>query len=76
MWAQAGTKVLTLFKEEINGPTFLDLSFIRSQQHRWLQGRSRPGFEHTSVVTSPYDIDLRLAERELRWVAAAGDSSA
>ncbi|WP_396267815.1 glycosyltransferase 61 family protein [Ideonella sp.] len=73
MWAQAGTKVLTLFKEEINGPTFLDLSFIRSQQHRWLQGRSRPGFEHTSVVTSPYDIDLGLAERELRWVAAAGD---
>ncbi|MBQ0933740.1 glycosyltransferase family 61 protein [Ideonella paludis] len=76
MWAQAGTKVLTLFKEEINGPTFLDLSFIRGQQHRWLQGRSLPGFEHTSVVTSPYDIDLRLAERELRWVAAAGDSSA
>lgn len=74
MWAQAGTKVLTLFKDEINGPTFLDLSFIRGQHHRWLQGRSLPGFEHTSVVTSPYDIDLRLAERELLWVAAAGDS--
>lgn len=70
MWAQMGTKVLTLFKEEINSPTFLDLSFIRGQQHRWLQGRTLSGFEHTSVVTSPYDIDLRLAERELRWVAA------
>ncbi|TDM05570.1 MAG: hypothetical protein C4K60_12495 [Ideonella sp. MAG2] len=69
MWAQASTKVLTLFKEDINGPTFLDLSFIRGQQHRWLQGQSLPGFEHTSVVTSPYAIDLALAERELRWAA-------
>ena len=70
MWAQPGTKVLTVFKDEINSPTFLDLSFIKGQQHRWLQGTSLPGFEHTSVVTSPYSIDLALAERELRWVAA------
>lgn len=71
MWAQAGTRVLTFFKQEINGPTFLDLSFLRGQQHRWLQGRSLPGFEYISVVTSPYSVDVALARRELQWVAGA-----
>lgn len=69
MWAQAGTRVLTFFKEEINGPTFIDLSFLRGQQHRWLQGRTLPGFEYISVVTSPYSVDVALARRELQWAA-------
>jgi tetratricopeptide (TPR) repeat protein len=68
MWAPAGTRVLTIFKQDINGPTFLDLSFLRQQRHRWLQARSIAGFEGVSVVTSPFSVDLHLARRELQWV--------
>jgi tetratricopeptide (TPR) repeat protein len=68
MWAPAGTRVLTIFKQDINGPTFFDLSFLRQQRHRWLQARSIAGFEGVSVVTSPFSVDLDLARRELQWV--------
>ena len=68
MWAGAGTRVLTIFKQDIFGPTFFDLSFLRGQQHRWLQARSVAGFESVSIVTSPFSVDLALARRELQWV--------
>ena len=68
MWAPSGARVLTLFKQDINGPTFFDLSFLRGQRHRWLQGKSIAGFESVSIVTSPFSIDLGLARRELLWV--------
>lgn len=68
MWAPAGTRVLTIFKQDINGPTFFDLSFLRGQHHRWLQARSIAGFDGVSVVTSPFSVDLELARRELLWV--------
>ena len=68
MWARPGTRVLTIFKQDINGPTFFDLSFLRGQHHRWLQARSIAGFESVSIVTSPFSVDLALARRELQWV--------
>jgi hypothetical protein len=68
MWAPAGARVLTLFKQDINGPTFFDLTFLRGQQHRWLQARSIAGFESVSIVTSPFSVDVALARRELQWV--------
>jgi tetratricopeptide (TPR) repeat protein len=68
MWARPGCRVLTIFKQDINGPTFFDLSFLRGQQHRWLQARSIAGFESVSIVTSPFSVDLALAKRELQWV--------
>jgi tetratricopeptide (TPR) repeat protein len=68
MWAPAGARVLTIFKQDINGPTFFDLSFLRGQRHRWLQARSIAGFESVSVVTSPFSVDVGLARRELAWV--------
>lgn len=68
MWARPGTRVLTIFKQDINGPTFFDLSFLRGQQHRWLQARSIAGFESVSIVTSPFSVDVALARRELQWV--------
>ncbi|MFO1338038.1 MAG: glycosyltransferase family 61 protein [Burkholderiaceae bacterium] len=72
MWAPPGTRVLTIFKQDINGPTFFDLSFLRRQRHRWLQARSVAGFESVSIVTSPFSVDLGLARRELEWVREAG----
>ncbi|WP_324156032.1 glycosyltransferase family 61 protein [Ideonella sp.] len=71
MWAPAGTRVLTIFKQDINGPTFFDLSFLRGQHHRWLQAKSVAGFDSVSVVTSPFSVDLKLARRELEWVRGA-----
>jgi Glycosyltransferase 61 len=68
MWAPAGARVLTIFKQDINGPTFFDLSFLRGQHHRWLQARTIAGFESVSVVTSPFSVDVGLARRELQWV--------
>ncbi|MEK8030695.1 glycosyltransferase family 61 protein [Ideonella sp. DXS29W] len=73
MWARPGTRVLTIFKQDINGPTFFDLSFLRGQQHRWLQARSIAGFESVSIVTSPFSVDLALARRELQWVRGDED---
>ena len=70
-WAGAGTRVLSIFKEEVHLPTFIDISIIRSQQHRWLLGRNLPGYDLMSVVNAPFSVDLALAERELRWVAGA-----
>ena len=60
--------MLTIFKQDIYAPTFFDLSFLRGQRHRWLQGRSLAGFEGVSIVTSPFSVDLGLARRELQWV--------
>jgi len=68
MWAPPGARVLTIFKQDINGPTFFDLSFLRGQHHRWLQARSIAGFESVSIVTSPFSVDVELARRELQWV--------
>ncbi len=71
VWAQPGTRVLSIFKEEATLPTFIDLSIIRGQSHRWLLGRNLPGFALMSSVNAPFSVDLGLAERELAWVAAA-----
>jgi hypothetical protein len=70
-WAGAGTRVLSIFKEEVHLPTFVDISIIRGQQHRWLLGRNLPGYDLMSVVNAPFSVDPALAERELRWVAGA-----
>jgi hypothetical protein len=71
VWAQPGVRVLSIFKEEANLPTFIDLSIIRGQSHRWLLGRNLPGFALMSSVNAPFSVDIGLAERELAWVAAA-----
>lgn len=72
MWTQPDCRVLTVYKQDIYSPTFLDLSFLRGQTHRWLQGRSLAGFEGVSIVTSPFSVDLALARQALQW--AAGDA--
>ncbi|HEV8690021.1 MAG TPA: hypothetical protein VGQ91_06990, partial [Ideonella sp.] len=69
VWAGPGTRVLSIFKEEANLPTFVDLSIIRGQQHRWLLGRNLPGYALMSIVNAPFSVDVDLAERELAWVA-------
>jgi len=69
IWAQPGTRVLSIFKEEANLPTFIDLSIIRGQSHRWLLGRNLAGYALMSIVNAPFSVDLSLAERELAWVA-------
>jgi capsular polysaccharide biosynthesis protein len=70
IWAQPGVRVLSIFKEEANLPTFIDLSIIRGQSHRWLLGRNLPGFALMSSVNAPFSVGVGLAERELGWVAA------
>jgi hypothetical protein len=69
VWAGSGVRVLSIFKEEANLPTFVDLSILRGQSHRWLLGRNLPGYELMSIVNAPFSVDLALAERELAWVA-------
>jgi capsular polysaccharide biosynthesis protein len=71
IWAGRGVRVLSIFKEEANLPTFIDLSILRGQTHRWLLGRNQPGYELMSIVNAPFSVDLALAERELAWVAGA-----
>ena len=71
VWAQPGVRVLSIFKEEANLPTFIDLSIIRGQSHRWLLGRNLPGYALMSSVNAPFSVDVGLAERELAWVAGA-----
>lgn len=70
-WAQPGTRVLSIFKEEANLPTFVELSLLRGQPHRWLLGRNLPGYALMSILNAPFSVDPGLAERELGWVAAA-----
>ncbi|MEK8030696.1 glycosyltransferase family 61 protein [Ideonella sp. DXS29W] len=72
-WAQPGTRVLSIFKEEANLPTFIDLSLIRGQSHRWLLGRNLAGYALMSIVNAPFSVDLSLAERELAWVAGESE---
>lgn len=69
IWTQPGTRVLSIFKEEANLPTFVDLSILRGQKHRWLLGRNLPGYELMSSVNAPFSVDVTLAQRELAWVA-------
>lgn len=76
IWAGPGARVLSIFKEEANLPTFIDLSIIRGQSHRWLLGRNLPGFALMSSVNAPFSVDPALAERELAWVARAGMEAA
>ena len=73
IWAQPGTRVLSIFKEEANLPTFIDLSIIRGQSHRWLLGRNLAGYALMSIVNAPFSVDLSLAERELAWVAGGSE---
>lgn len=72
VWAGPGTRVLSIFKEEANLPTFIDLSILRGQAHRWLLGRNLPGYELMSVVNAPFSVDTTLAEQSLQWVAGHG----
>jgi hypothetical protein len=69
VWAQPGVRVLSIFKEEAHLPTFIDLSIIRGQSHRWLLGRNLPGYALMSSVNAPFSVDVDLAQRELAWVA-------
>lgn len=71
LWAQAGSRVLSLFKADVNLPTFVDLSLLRGQPHRWLLGHNLPGFERASTLNAPYDVPLPLAEASLDWAAGA-----
>jgi hypothetical protein len=71
IWAQPGVRVLSIFKEEAHLPTFVDLSIIRGQSHRWLLGRNLPGYALMSSINAPFSVDVELAERELAWVAEA-----
>ena len=71
MWTGEGTRMLMLFKQEASVPTFIDLSLLRGQHYRWLQGRTTPGFERMTIVFSPFSMDLGLVQRELAWVAQA-----
>jgi len=75
IWAQPGTRVLSIFKEEANLPTFIDLSIIRGQSHRWLLGRNLAGYALMSIVNAPFSVDLSLAERELAWVAGGSEQA-
>ncbi|HEX5687183.1 MAG TPA: glycosyltransferase 61 family protein [Ideonella sp.] len=75
IWAQPGTRVLSIFKEEANLPTFIDLSIIRGQSHRWLLGRNLGGYALMSIVNAPFSVDLALAERELAWVAGGSEQA-
>ncbi len=72
VWAGPGTRVLSIFKEEANLPTFIDLSILRGQTHRWLLGRNLPGYELMSVVNAPFSVDPTLAEQSLQWVVGHG----
>lgn len=67
-WAQPGTRVLSIFKEEVTMPTFVDLSTILGQHHRWLLGRPVAGFKAVHPISGPFSVDLGLARRELNWV--------
>lgn len=69
LWAQAGSRVLSLFKADVNLPTFVDLSLLRGQSHRWLLGHNLPGFERASTLNAPYDVPLPLAQASLDWAA-------
>ena len=71
LWAPAGARVLAIFKAEVTLPTFVDLSVLLGQHHRWLLGSTLPGFERASPLNAPYDVDLALARRELAWAADA-----
>lgn len=68
-WSQPGTRVLSIFKEEVTLPTFVDLSILLSQRHRWLLGRTLQGFTAVHPFSAPYSVDLDLARRELDWVS-------
>ncbi|MFO1338037.1 MAG: glycosyltransferase family 61 protein [Burkholderiaceae bacterium] len=72
VWAGPGTRVLSIFKEEANLPTFIDLSILRGQAHRWLLGRNLPGYELMSVVNAPFSVNPTLAEQSLQWVVGHG----
>ncbi|HSI56463.1 MAG TPA: glycosyltransferase family 61 protein [Ideonella sp.] len=69
MFAGAGARVLSIFKEEESQATFVDLSLVRGQQHRWLLGRTEAEFRRTSMLNGPYRVNLDLVKRELAWVA-------
>lgn len=71
LWAPAGARVLAIFKAEVTLPTFVDLSVLLGQHHRWLLGSTLAGFERASPLNAPYDVDLALARRELAWAADA-----
>lgn len=73
LWMQPGTKVLSIFKDDANLPTFVDLSLIRRKGHRWALGRTLPGFEMEAMVLAPFAVDLELAEDQLGWCAGARD---
>lgn len=66
-WAQAGTKVVALYKPDVHLPTFVDISVIRGQRHRWLLGKPLPGFERASLVNTPYSVNIAQAHDALRW---------
>jgi len=68
IFAREGTRVLSLSKEEEAYPTFVDISVILSQNHRWLLGRTDPAFYAGHPLNTPYQIQPEMFERELQWL--------
>lgn len=66
-WSQAGTRVVAVYKPDVHLPTFVDISVIRGQRHRWLLGKPLPGFERASLVNTPYAVNIAHAHAALRW---------
>jgi hypothetical protein len=69
IWGQAGTRVLSIFKEEAQLADLRRPVDHPGQTHRWLLGRNLPGYALMSIVNAPFSVDVALAERELAWVA-------
>lgn len=68
-WMQAGARVLTLFKEEVNAPTFADLALIGGLQLRYLLGRSLTGHEQELPFMAPYTVAPETTRPHLAWAA-------
>ncbi|HSI56464.1 MAG TPA: glycosyltransferase 61 family protein [Ideonella sp.] len=69
VFAPSGIRVLSLYKEDECLPTFVELSILRGQAHRWLLGRSDARFAASATARAPYRIDPDLLRRELAWVS-------
>ena len=74
LWMQPGGQVLTIFKEEVTLPPFLDLCMVFGHDYRWLLGRVSAGFKSDHVINSPVDVSVPAAVKELRRLAGDDDA--
>lgn len=70
IFAREGIRVLSIQKEVEAYPTFVDISTVLNQSHRWLLGRTDDRFQSGHPLDSPFHIHEDLLERELEWVKA------